>query len=57
MSVVRAKFDKALGRILRRGVIKTDDEFYLVRNAAEAPSEHQTTLWTMIDAYENRASG
>jgi len=55
LSDIRARFGKALDRICRRGAIRNEDEFYLVRNAADLPGEHQATLWNLIEAYENAA--
>lgn len=52
LSEVRALFSKTISRVLRRGSIRSDAEYYSVRNAAERPSEHQPMLWSMIEAYE-----
>lgn len=52
LSEVRVTFGKAVNRVLRRGSIKSDAEYYLVRNAAETPGEHQSKLLALAAAYE-----
>lgn len=52
LSEVRVTFNKAVNHVLRRGAITSDAEYYLVRNAAEMPSEHQPTLLALTEAYE-----
>ena len=56
LSEVRALFSKTISRVVRRGSIRSDAEYHSVRNAAERPSEHQATLWSMIEAYEAQRS-
>jgi hypothetical protein len=52
LSEVRVTFSKAVSRVLRRGSIRSEAEYYLVRNAAEIPSELQSTLLALTEAYE-----
>jgi hypothetical protein len=54
LSEIQVVFSKTVTRVVRRGVIKSDAEYYLVRNAAELPSEHQPILLSLIEAYEDR---
>lgn len=54
LSEIQVVFSKTVTRVVRRGVIKSDAEYYLVRNAAEFPSEHQPILLSLIEAYEAR---
>ena len=56
LSAVCAKFSKAVARIVRKGVITNDAEFYLVRNAAEMTGEHQQVLFKLVEAYEGKAA-
>lgn len=57
LSAVRAKFSKALAKIVRKGVIANDTEFHLVRNAAEMTGDHQQVLLNLVEAYEGKAVG
>lgn len=52
LSEVRARFSKLVQRVVRRGQIKNDDEFYAVRNAAEQQGADCTGLWALLEAYE-----
>lgn len=54
LSEVRASFSKLVQRVVRRGQIKTDDEFYALRNAVEQQGAHSATLWPLLEAYEVR---
>lgn len=55
LSAVFAKFSKAVAKIVRKGAIANDAEFYLVRNAAEMTGEHQQVLLKLVEAYEGKA--
>ena len=57
LSEMQTVFSKAVTRVVRRGTIKSDAEFYLLRNAAELRGAHQSELWALIAAYEARLSG
>lgn len=55
LSAVCAKFSKAVAKIVRKGAIANDAEFYLVRNVAEMTGEHQQVLLKLVEAYEGKA--
>lgn len=55
LSQVRATFSKLVRRVVRRGQIKSDDEFYAVRNAVEQQGEGSASLWSLLDSYEARS--
>ena len=55
LSDVRARFSKLVQRVVRRGHIKSDDEFYALRNAVEQQGADSASLWPLIEAYEARA--
>ena len=59
LTEVQARFSKMVQRVVRRGRIKSDEEFYTLRNAVEQPGADTATLWSLLDAYETRrtASG
>lgn len=54
LSEVRARFSKLVQRVVRRGHIKSDDEFYALRNAVEQQGADSAGLWRLLDAYEAR---
>jgi hypothetical protein len=54
LSEVRARFSKLLQQVIRRGHIKSDDEFYALRNAAEQQGADSVSLWPLLEAYEAR---
>jgi hypothetical protein len=54
LSEVRGRFSKLVQRVVRRGHIKSEDEFYALRNAAEQPGADAVSLWTLLEAYETR---
>lgn len=54
LSQVRARFSKLVQRVVRRGQIKSDDEFYALRNAVEQQGADTASLWSLLDAYEAR---
>lgn len=51
---VRARFSKLVRRVVRRGGIETDDEFYALRNAVEQQGANRESLWPLVEAYERR---
>ncbi|MNU25257.1 hypothetical protein D3C71_135960 [compost metagenome] len=55
LSAVCAKFSKAVAKIVRKGVIANDAEFYLVRNATEMTGDHRQVLLNLAEAYEGKA--
>jgi len=54
LSEVRARFSKLVQRIVRRGQIKSDEEFYALRNAVEQQGADSAGLWPLLEAYEAR---
>jgi hypothetical protein len=51
---VRARFSKIVQRVVRRGHIKSEDEFYALRNAVEQQGADSASLWPLLEAYEAR---
>ena len=54
LSQVRARFSKLAQRVVRRGQIKSDDEFYALRNAVEQPGPDPATFWSLLEAYKGQ---
>jgi hypothetical protein len=54
LTEIRIRFSKLVRRVVTRGYIKNDVEYYAVRNAAELADEG--SLWKLISAYEARAA-
>ena len=54
LSEMRARFSKLVQRVVRRGRIKSDEEFYALRNAAEQPGTDTATLWPLLERYEGQ---
>jgi hypothetical protein len=55
LSQVRAKFSSAIARILRRGSIRSETEYYSVRNVVEAlPEAEQAAVWRLLADFEER---
>lgn len=54
LAVIRLRYAKRLNAILKRGVIRSEAEYHLVRNFAEAadPAGEGAALWALISAYE-----
>ena len=52
LSEVRARFSKLVQRVVRRGHIKSDNEFYALRNAVEQQGTNSENLWQLLEAYE-----
>jgi hypothetical protein len=55
LTEVRLRFSKVIRRVVARGIIKNDVEYYAVRNAAELASD-QETLWKLLAAYEEQVA-
>jgi len=55
LSEVRARFSKLVQRVVRRGHIKSDEEFFALRNAVEQKGSDSASLWPLLNAYEARA--
>lgn len=57
LSAVRARFGRAVAAIFRRGEIRSEDEYYALRNVAELlPEEEQTMAWNLLARFENGIS-
>lgn len=54
LSEVRARFSKLVQRVVRRGQIKTDEEFHALRNAVEQQGADTAGLLPLLEAYEAR---
>ncbi|MBC6981374.1 hypothetical protein [Caulobacter sp. 17J80-11] len=54
LTEVRARFSKAVQRVLRRERIASEVEYYAVRNAAELPGERREQLWALLAGYEQQ---
>ena len=54
LSEVRTRFSKLVQRVVRRGHIKSDDEFYALRSAVEQQGADSAILWPLLEAYEAR---
>ena len=57
LSEVRARFWTRIRRILERGVVRGESDYYALRNAVEAlPTEEQAAGWGILAAYEQKAA-
>ena len=57
LGAMRARFMRGVNRILARGVIRSEREYYAVRNVAdEADGELRKQLWGLLDGFEERRS-
>ncbi len=56
ISEIRQRFDKHIKRVLTRGAIKTETEYYAVRGAVKGSvSSFETErLWAIVDAFEQK---
>lgn len=54
LSEVRGRFCKLIQRVVRRGHIKSDVEFYAVRNAVEQQGANSGSLLRLLEDYELR---
>jgi hypothetical protein len=56
LAEMRLRFSKVIRRVVARGNIKDDVEYYAVRNAAELPNDSYEALWKLLAAYEARVA-
>lgn len=56
LTEMRLRFSKVIRRVVSRGSINNDVEYYAVRNAAELGSEDGEALWPLLAAYEGQPS-
>jgi hypothetical protein len=52
LTEMRVRFSKVIRRVLTRGSIKNEVEYYALRNAAELTPEGGEELWSLLSAYE-----
>ena len=57
LTEMRLRFWKGIRRVVGRGSIRNDVEYYAVRNAAELAKDGQEALWRLLAAYEGRLAG
>ena len=58
LSAVRGRFWTRIRRVLERGSIRGEREYYAVRNVVEAlPEEEQGSAWQMLATFEAKAAG
>ena len=56
LTQMRLQFSKVIRRVVGRGSIRNDVEYYAVRNVVElAPPDDQEAMWKLLAAYEQRA--
>ena len=54
---MRTQFSKVIRRVVGRGSINNDVEYYAVRNAVEVADGERGPLWKLLSAYEERLGG
>lgn len=52
LSEIQTRFSKNLRRVVRRGRINSESEYYMVRNAADLGGDNQACLISLLAAYE-----
>lgn len=56
LSEMRLRFMRQIRRILKRGSIRREEEYHLIRNAVEGLAENeQAPLWQLLADYEARS--
>ena len=55
LSAIRVQFSKSIRTIVRRGSIRNDEEYYLIRNAAEIDPERSKVLFGLLEKWEASA--
>jgi hypothetical protein len=57
LTMVRARFGRAVRAIVKRGAIRSEQDYYALRNAVEAlPDDEQAPAWEMLAAFEEKAT-
>ena len=54
LTEARLLFSKSIRRVLKRGSIKNEVEYYAIRNAAELQQIGGEEVWPLLSAYEAR---
>jgi len=57
LTAVRLRFSKVIARVIKRGAIKSDVEYYAVRNAVDMAKDDTESLWKLLSAYEQQPAG
>jgi hypothetical protein len=58
LSAVRARFWSRVRRVLERGAIRVERDYYALRNVVEAlPEEEQGRAWQILEAFEEKVAG
>ncbi|CAN5299562.1 hypothetical protein BH09PSE3_BH09PSE3_08320 [soil metagenome] len=56
LSAMRLRFMRQIKRIVKRGSISNEEEYYLIGNAVEGvPNDEKSQLWQMLADYEARS--
>jgi hypothetical protein len=53
LTEMRVRFSNEVGRVVRRGCIKSEAEYHAVRNVAELTERSDGPLWKLLAAYES----
>ncbi|MEQ1954727.1 hypothetical protein [Mesorhizobium sp. CN2-181] len=58
LTEIRPRFMKQITRVIKRGFIRSEAEYYLIRNAVEGmPDDSESLkLWTLLTDYEEKIS-
>jgi hypothetical protein len=57
LSEVRARFWTKIRRIFERGAVRSESDYYALRNVVEAlPEEEQAAGWNLLVAYEQKVT-
>lgn len=56
-AMIRARFSKAIAGIVRRGRIKSESEYYLLRNAAELDPGRAQAFFGLTEKWEDEITG
>lgn len=56
LTEMRLRFSKIIRRVVARESIKSEVEYYAVRNAVELSNDSQEGLWRLLAEYEERAT-
>ncbi len=59
LSELRLRFWRRIHAVLKRGRIRSEVEYYAIKNAADVAQadEERARLWALIEDYERRAGG
>ena len=54
LTEARLLFSKSIRRVLKRGSINNEVEYYALRNAAELGQNRGEEMWSLLSTYEAR---